>query len=60
MHKRTNAQVSNSGYTSDNVPGLRIVVNGWDAGSSIYVELHMKEGAPSYDMAIVVYQVPKP
>ena len=56
-HTHTHAQVSNSGYTSDNVPGLRIVVDGWDAGSSIYVELHMKEDAPSYDMAVVVYQV---
>jgi hypothetical protein len=53
-------QVTNSGYTSDDVPGLRILVNSWDAGTSIYVELHMKENAPSYDIAVVVYQVPKP
>jgi hypothetical protein len=53
-------QVSNSGYTSDNVPGMRIVVNGWDPNTLIYVELHMKENAPSYDIAVVVYQVPKP
>ena len=38
-------KVSDSGYTSDNVPGLRIVVDQWDPDSTIYVQVHVKEAS---------------
>jgi hypothetical protein len=50
-------QVTDWGFKADGTPGIMVVTQDWDPETNLYIQVHLKTGAPSNHLRLVVYEV---